>query len=146
MENLNAEQIKNDLEHCKFGKDKPICEGCNYKPWIKPRCFGLLCSNALALINSQEQRIKELTDNLHASCTELTRVQEENERLMREKTALECVVSTARNQAKADTVRKMQERINAHFDSDSDYFRSSHGYIRNVVDQIAKEMLKGETP
>jgi hypothetical protein len=54
---LNAEQIKSDLEHCKFGKDKPICEGCNYKPWIKPRCFGLLCSNALALINSQEQRI-----------------------------------------------------------------------------------------
>jgi len=61
MENLNAEQIKSDLEHCKFGKDKPICEGCNYKPWIKPRCFGLLCSNALALITSQEQRIKELT-------------------------------------------------------------------------------------
>ena len=62
MENLNAEQIKSDLEHCKFGKDKPICEGCNYKPWIKPRCFGLLCSNALALINSQEQRIGELAE------------------------------------------------------------------------------------
>ena len=45
---------------------------------------------------------------------------------------------------KADTVRKMQERLNAHFDSDSDYFRSSHGYIRSVVDQIAKEMLEGK--
>lgn len=45
-------------------------------------------------------------------------------------------------QARADTVRKMQERINAHFDSDSDYFRSSHGYIRSVVDQIATEMLE----
>ncbi len=48
------------------------------------------------------------------------------------------------NETKADTVRKMQKRINAHFDSDSDYFRSSHGYIRDVVDQIAKEMLEGE--
>lgn len=47
--------------------------------------------------------------------------------------------------AKADTARKMQERINAHFDSDSDYFRSSHGYIRNVVDQIAKEIAEGKT-
>jgi hypothetical protein len=68
---------------------------------------------ALALINSQEQRIKELAEDLHATRTELTRVQEENERLMRYKTALECVVSTARNQAKADTVRKLQERLKA---------------------------------
>lgn len=102
MENLNAERIKSDLKHCSFGKDKPTCEGCNYKPWIKPRCFGLLCSNALALVTSQEQRIKELAEenaevkanwqklkeSQESACeecrAEFKRLTEENERLRAE--------------------------------------------------------------
>ena len=47
-----------------------------------------------------------------------------------QKTALECIVSTARNQAKADTVRKMQERLKAasHIES------TITGYRYSVVD------------
>lgn len=88
MENLNAERIKSDLERCKFGKDKPNCEGCNYKPWIKPRCWHLLCCDALALINSQEQdkeKLGLLIDELEKEKRELfeenKRLTEENERL-----------------------------------------------------------------
>lgn len=91
MENLNAERIKSDLEHCSFGKDKPICEGCNYKPWIKPRCFGLLCSNALDLITSQEQdkeKLGLLIDEIEKEKRELfeenKRLTDENEKLRAE--------------------------------------------------------------
>jgi hypothetical protein len=52
------------------------------------------------------------------------------------------LIAEAKAETKADTVRKMQERLKAHFDSDSDYFRSSHGYIRSVVDQTAKEVVE----
>lgn len=64
---LNREQIIKALECCKFGKDEAKCKECNWHPWIKPRCWRLLASNALALI------------------IELT---EENERLRAEKSEL----------------------------------------------------------
>ena len=60
MELKKRERIISDLEHCKFGKGKPNCEECNYKPWIKPRCWQLLCSDALALINELTEEIKDL--------------------------------------------------------------------------------------
>ena len=59
---------------------------------------------------------------------------------MKEHDATEIAFKNGYKQGKIDTLRKMQEKLKAHFDSDSDYFRSSHGYIRSVVDQIAKEM------
>ena len=127
MENLNAEQIKSDLAICALG----YCKACHYNKFIAG-CRDELCGDALALINSQEQRIKELA--------------EENERLMREKTALECVVSTARNQAKADTVRKMQERLKAEMRNTAKYSFGSREYSvigEAFIDQIAKEMLEG---
>lgn len=111
MENLNAEQIKKALEHCI--KDS-TCEQCPQSPFT---CH--IQEDALALINSQEQRIEELT--------------EENERLMRDKTALECVVSTARNQAKYDTVRKMRAMLKNAFPS-----------IAEAIDYFANELLNGE--
>lgn len=43
--------------------------------------------------------------------SEVEKLQGENERLMREKTALECVVSTARNQAKQEVVRAILEEF-----------------------------------
>ena len=96
------------------------CFSCPYDDvGVYSQCVPALLKDALSLINSQERRIKELTEEnkawqkqlisteeqagkayydlacevenlraenerLHASCTELTRVQEENERLREE--------------------------------------------------------------
>ena len=130
MQNLNAEQIKKALECCTGDDD---CNRCPYWEGADVNCFDNVKSDALALITSQEQRIKELT--------------EENERLMRDKTALECVVSTARNQAKADTVRKMQGRLKAKLNDCCRYISGNREYFivgEELVDQIAKEMLEGK--
>ena len=43
---------------------------------------------------------------------------------------------------KADTVRKMQERLKDVFCSDSENIRNTDGYIRYVIDKTAKEMLE----
>ena len=130
MSELNREQIIKALENWVKNYDGNALD------------FTILC-NALALITSQEQMIKELG--------------EENDRLMREKKALKCVVATARTQAKADTVRKMQERftilLKKEFDKNtpedaSFYFKNGSimmwGIANRVFAQIAKEMLEGK--
>lgn len=130
---LNREEIIKALEVCVT--DSISCTSCpleDYSP-----CSNIIVDNALALI---KELIGE-NERLHASCTELTRRTQDNVRSDNEelRKSNECDV----RKLIADTVRKMQERINAHFDSDSVYFRNSHGYVRSVVDQIAKEMLEG---
>ena len=145
MENLNAEQVKNMLEQLSL-------VGCMTGVTIKGHSVVHLLRDALALINSQEQRIKELTaenerlrENNKQIVTDAVRsvskLTEENERLMREKTALECVISTARNQATADTVRKMQERLKKQVFSDA----TPHDMdlLHCFIDGVAKEMLEG---
>ena len=57
MENLNAEYIKVALKCHSDPKNK--CENC---PYNKKCCSMALSNDALALINSQEQRIEELTE------------------------------------------------------------------------------------
>ena len=54
---LNAEQIKKALECCT--KDRKSCKGCPLNNW-NALCVELILKNALALINSQEQRIEKL--------------------------------------------------------------------------------------
>lgn len=54
MENINAEQVKKALSDCLIGD----CEPCAYRKIFD--CRDSMCFDALALINSQEQRIKEL--------------------------------------------------------------------------------------
>lgn len=59
MENLNAEQIKKVLEHCTNWTFETGCKGCPYED----NCIDEdVTRDALALINSQEQRIKKLTE------------------------------------------------------------------------------------
>ena len=81
MENLNAEEIIKAMECCTSGRP---CRECAYKDKSTDTfgCRKKCLIDALALIKSQEQRIKELAEEnerLHATRTELTRVQEENE-------------------------------------------------------------------
>ena len=114
-------------------------------------------NEAIALIRYDEEKIKELTEEnerLHASCTELTRVQEENERLMEElekackvnfycsftKSKIQnCPIDDEVAKAKADTVRKMQEALEQRIHSKLSY----HGWYlkETVIAEIAKELL-----
>lgn len=116
MENLNAEQVISEL------RKNDSC----YVEDIKA------IQNAIALINSQEQRIKELT--------------EENERL---KTDLEIrnmkrasifEIADAFDRGRTAGVRKMQERLHERFHDRVAYTRS---YVHDTIDQIEKEMLEG---
>lgn len=61
MENLNSEQIKKALECC--ASPTQMCKDCPMPEEVKDdcRCMETISRNALALIKSQEQRIKELT-------------------------------------------------------------------------------------
>ena len=62
MENLNAEQVKKALQG-HIGVVDMRCEKCPYNQDNGSEiCIDLLMTDALALINSQEQRIKELTE------------------------------------------------------------------------------------
>lgn len=120
MSELNAEQIKKALVVCW----DTTCSDCEFDN----NCEGhwQVCENALSLINSYEQKIKELTEEnerLHASCTELTQ------------NLHEC---------KADTVRKMQRLIEERLDISADGYSTEEvkNDVFNTIDQIAKEMLE----
>ena len=163
MENLNAEQIVKALECCTRGrknKDDRPCDDCPYNECnlvggtserqIKGTCQGWLMKDALALTKSQEQRIAELTEknaNLHASCTEFEQkcasLNDENERLrvdnhllkMPSATIFEIADAFKRGQmkGKADTVRKMQERLKNAFPS-----------IAEAIDYFANELWRDQ--
>ncbi len=151
MENLNAEAVKKALEY-----------------WVEKyqsKYYTNHAKDALALINSQEQRIKELEqcwEHEHASAMEIfgqwsekcERLTEENERLQltvgayQVKDALlssqlddKCDRCIARD--RADTVREMQERLEAHLEK-PEFPWDSFTVAEEVIDQIAKEMLEGE--
>jgi uncharacterized small protein (DUF1192 family) len=113
MENLNAEKVKEWLEIC--AEDTPYPD----------QSQALL--DALALINSQEQRIKELT--------------EENERLraevsVKKKLLDKCV--DLEDKVKACTVKKMQEMV---YEFADDLNTIDAYIIKEMIDQIAKVLI-----
>ena len=65
---LKRDEIIKDLECCKFGKDEAKCKECNWHPWIKPRCWRLLASNSLALINELTEENERLRKQLDDRC------------------------------------------------------------------------------
>ena len=137
MKNLNAETIKKALKCC--NSVGHICGKCPYESV----CFGISCRDklsrdALSLITSQEQRIKELT--------------EENERLRDVKSEYETFIGelkpkidSIRAEVKADIVRKMQERLTDFFNNDDtvEYIEVDAVYINEQIEKIAKEMVEG---
>jgi hypothetical protein len=137
---LNAEQIKKALECCTRGRkqDDIPCFDCSYNECnvvggtserqITGTCQGWLMKDALALINSQEQRIKELA--------------EENERVKLEYAGFEAGAKHAVSFVKADTVRKMQERLTKEFDRMHKSNFMTPEVRQWIIDQIAKEMVE----
>lgn len=125
MENLNAEQVKKALECCTLGD----CTPCPYHQ-LYVGCRDRMAEDALALINSQEQRIGELA--------------EENERVKTQKYYIHTdgrieMIPTVES-VRADTVRKMQERLDKRFCHDPAFLGVEQRLIMDVIDQIAKEM------
>ena len=146
---LNSEQIIKALElHSQ--KLKPCLVDCPYGGLHF--CGSEMAKDALDLINSQEQRIKELTEEndklyrlLDDKIQENKKLTEENERLTLEYAGFEAGAKAGIKVVRADTVRKMQERLDKHFCHDPAFLGVEQRLIMAAIDQIAKEMLEGET-
>ena len=153
MENLNAEQIIKDWEyHVEFGKEVGL-----ERDFINYVSINL-ANSTLTLITAQEQRIKELTqanemlsesyDHLEKTKDELlaerSRLSEENERLMRDKTTLECVVATARNQAKRKVLREISLRFSMYFGTYTNDTEVKVTDVFELLKQIETEILEGD--
>lgn len=137
MENLNAEQVKKALE-C-WASGKPCDEKCSILDHEEGgHCLKLTIRSVFALIKSQEQRIKELT--------------EENEKLraevsVKKKLLDKCV--DLEDGVRADTVRKMQSAIKKYY-SQPRYQPTRKNpnkhtmieHLFNVIDLTAKEILE----
>lgn len=126
MENLNAEQVKSDLAICVLGD----CQACHYNKFIAG-CRDELCGDALALINSQEQRIGELGEDNE-------RLRAENERYAELEEG--CYVTGYKN-IKADTLRELQNRLEKY---EFEVYGGSKLVRVERIGEIAKEMLEGE--
>ena len=75
---LKAEQIKKALEWCSSDRNCIECLENDKNPRLsKEGCMAVQMRNALALITSQEQRIKELTKKFEAGNKEYIRLDAE---------------------------------------------------------------------
>jgi uncharacterized small protein (DUF1192 family) len=131
MKNLNAEKIKKALECC----SKANCVDCPYREDI----YGITCGadmpkDALALINSQEQRIGKLTE-------ENERLREDNE-IKSQKRANIFEIANAFERGRTNGVRKMQERLKQQRFSDA----TPHDYdlLHYFIDGVAEEILESD--
>ena len=113
-----TEQIIKALECCSLEE-----ENCKECPCHTKGCVGTLLSNALSLIKEQQAEIERLR--------ELATTKEVEKEIVRKET-------------KADTVKKMQERLKSFFSNDeiTRDFEVDAEYINEQIDQIAKEMLE----
>lgn len=147
MENLNAEAIKSELEG--------LVNFLTCPEYIK---------DALALINSQEQRIgaqdmiiselRQRTEKAEHDADRYARkikeLTEDNERVSAENDELcdniACLEIDKEN-AERRTVRKMQERLKERLDISVDGYSTNEviNTIFDTIDQIAKEMLDDNT-
>jgi hypothetical protein len=153
MENLNAETIKKALECC-----SDYTNSCRICPYFSKSCTYRLSKDALALINSQEQRIKELeaeTKRLESLCVSkdiiIGDLSKENERLRADKdywgnrakeseSEYDQAVKRGYNIGKVDYVRAFAERLMTLLNTD--YINGTREHAFSVIDQIAKEMLE----
>lgn len=150
---LNAETIKSGLECCTSPDGDGTCLLCPYGDINL--CTQSLMAHALALITSQEQRIKEQCKTAKKLRKQLKKANrgvrifanrtkqltEAKERLYQSCTNLE-------RDTRADTVRKMQERLEK---SIVPYTNISKGeklvafiWCLEIIERIAKEMSEDE--
>lgn len=152
---LNAEQIKKALECC---ATKQFCAFDTPCPWEYMHSGNRLYADALALINSQEQKIKELTELSEAISEryaiqvvtaieldkQVQRLTEENERLKAPKYRIlpddRIEMLPTVESVRADTIRKFAERTKTYYRHTTS--RPLPATVEYYIDQIANEMLK----
>ena len=137
---MKKDLIIKALECCISGDDCTICPLCD-----EQSCPCVLNENALALINE----LAEENERLASLCTSkdviIGDMNAENERLRAEISVKKKLLDKSvevEDKVKADTVRKMQERLLKRFGDDSNRVFSNYN-IHRYIDQIAKEMLEG---
>ena len=101
---LNRDQIVKALEQCQKPDCFKNCKECAYHRWQSPTCRNVLSADALALN-------RELTEEIERLRAELDRTEKALIALDKAHNALFTETFRIEAQAKADTVRKMQERI-----------------------------------
>lgn len=145
---LTAEQIKKALECCLY-REKNII-GCSECPYQKLEfedddvCSEILADDAIELIKENELLCKILVERIVTLIEfdkTIGRLTEENEDLK----AIAEQYQRQFEEAKADTVRKMQVQLKMEIDR----FGRKDGFITKetvywFIDQITKEMLEGE--
>lgn len=126
---LNAEQIKKALECC--SADTADCHSCPYGEFSEGNCFDNAKKDSLALINSQEQRIKEITEENKAWQKSLITQKENADKSYYE---LACEV---------ENLRAENERLKAKaYGINTVYGIRPEVIDATDIDQIAKEMLE----
>ena len=163
---LNREQIIKALQG-HIGVVDMRCEECPYNQDNGSEiCVDLLLTDSLALIESYEKKIKELTEVVKQSetaggCEEsvnngfspsVTELQRENERLKAQKYYLHSdgrieMIPTVES-VRADTVREMQERLKEETEcvcelTTDNVVTEMYSVVReDVIDTVAKELLE----
>ncbi len=99
MNELKPEDVMRALECCLVSNTHQCedCENCPFDECPNTICQNLLAYHALALLREYQAENAEKNKEI--------------EMLMREKTALECVVTTARNQGRAEAVDEFVNEI-----------------------------------
>lgn len=148
MSELNRDQVVKALECC--ASPTNMCKDCPMPEEVKDdcRCMETISRNALALIKELAEENKAISDRYAIQVVtaieldkQVQKLTEENERL---RTQVEMWKSTAYcekdrgERTKADTVRKIQEEIEARCIKGGIY----PAFVKSTIDQIAKEMIE----
>ena len=130
---LNREQIIKALECCLVESN---CTGCPLHHQYETDCLKYAGEKALSLI-------KELTEDNEAQAETITNLIDTIKNVSGVKEEYEAFIGGLKpkiDEIRADTVRKMQERLNA-----QKFTHKNFGELVYVddIDKIAKEMLEG---
>ncbi len=92
-------------------------------------------------LRDNDSPYKSDQDSIRDAIAFINELTEENERLRELGTTKEVEKEIVRRETRADTVRKMQTEIEARCIKGGIY----PAFVKRTIDQIAEEMIKGET-
>ena len=137
---MKPEEVEKALKCCMDKTTTYCCDKCPlYKVNGIENCTEVLSCNAAALLRECRAENEKLTVNMNVYALTVRNLVEENERLMREKTALECVVSTARNQGRSEIITEFEEKLMGRFNICESAMYSETN-VRELIARVAKQM------